>query len=155
MAEHFNVEAHYESKIKKGSIKDQGSVLRFTRMPFEPKKKEIQKGLRKIATERFKYSDFEDINKLHLEYLQELRGGLSSSAFMDILYKAELTGAKIEIAGRTGFVLEERKNSLFVIFPGNLVKIYPKKLWDFSLEFEGIKYLFFSEALKKGRFLKI
>lgn len=154
MKPNFNVEAHYESKIRQGSIKDQGSFLNFRNVPFIPKNVEIQKGLKRIKMDKFKYDDFKIINQLHQEYLKEIKGVLSHTAFLDIIYKAELTGAKIEIAGKEGFVIQERKNTIFVIFPGNITKIFPKKIWDFKLKFEDVEYLFFAKALKNGRFFK-
>lgn len=154
MPEKFSAEAHFESKLKQGSIRDQGSVLRFGAMPLEPKKFHSEKGLRRIAKDRFKYEDFKTINQMHTGYLRELQGNLPPKAFLDTLYRAELTGALIQIAGKEGIVVEERRNSLSVIFEGNVIKIYPKKVWDFRLIFDGVQYLFFSEALKKGRSLK-
>lgn len=123
-------------------------------MPLEPKGFRVEKGLRRIAKDRFSYEDFKTVNQMHTEYLRELKGALSPKAFLDILYRAELTGAQIRIAGKVGIVVEERKNSLSVIFEGNKVKIYPKKVWDFQLIFDGAQYFFFSEALKKGRSLR-
>lgn len=153
MSREFSAEAHFESKIKQGSIKDQ-SVLRFGATPLEPKKFHSEKGLRRIAKDRFSYESFQAINQMHTEYLRELKGHLPPKAFLDVIYKAELTGALIQIAGKEGIVVEERRNSLCVIFVGNVIKIYPKKIWDFKLIFDGVRYLFFSEGLKKGRLLK-
>lgn len=150
----FDVESHYESKIKNGSLKDQGIILRFNKPTYRPSNPEIIKGLRRIAKDRFKYEDFIEINKIHSAYLKELKGNLSPKGFLDILYKSELTGAMIDIAGKSGFVIEERKNSISVIFPENIVKLYIKSCWNFKINFEGVDYLFFCNNLKNNRFLK-
>lgn len=147
-------EGHFNSKIKSCTVRDQGTVISFVSQPFIPKKFTTEKGIKRIVKEDYKYSDFIEINKMHREYLRELRGTLHPYASLNLIYKAELTGAEIEIAGRTGFVIQERKNSLTVIFPGDLIKVYPKSLWNFRMKADGIDYLFFGKDLKKNRFLK-
>ncbi|ELA41595.1 uncharacterized protein VICG_01343 [Vittaforma corneae ATCC 50505] len=147
----FNAEQHFESKIKQGSIKNQSTILRFDTQPFKSKKAEREKGLRRICKDRFNFEDFVKINKMHSSYVQELKGNLSPKAFLDVLYRAELTGAKVKIAGKEGIIVEERKNSLCVIFSSNQMKLYPKRSWDFSLVFDGIEYQFLSENLKTNR----
>ena len=179
MSANFSSESHFESKIKQGSIKNQSPVIRFNTSVFEPSKFAKEKGLRKICKDQFKYSDFVEINKLHCEYLNKIKensNGTNSkgntSGFLENIYKAELTGASVKLINledkgklenkinledkdklqdKIGFIVEERKNSLVVIFKENEIKIFPKKSWNFSILFEGIEYLFISELLKKGR----
>lgn len=147
----FNAEQHFEAKIRRGSIKNQSTILNFDTRPFEGKKTEREKGLRRICRDRFSFQDFEKINEMHCEYLRELKGNLGPKAFLTHLYKAELTGARIKIAGKVGIIAEERKNAICVVFETGGPKIYPKKTWDFSLIFEGVEYLFMSEALRANR----
>lgn len=151
MAKSFSAEAHYESKIKQGSIKNQSAVLRFNNSVFEPKQSKIEKGFRRICKDQFNYSCFSEINTLHCEYLRKIKETAGPKGFLENLFKAELTGAKIKIANRIGFVVEERKNTLVVIFEGNDLKIFAKKVFNFSVLFEGVEYFFYSENLKKGR----
>ena len=73
MSGNFSAESHFESKIKQGSIKNQSPVIRFDGSIFEPSKFTKEKGLRKICKDQFKYSDFEEINRLHCEYLKKLK----------------------------------------------------------------------------------
>lgn len=146
-----NIEQHFESKIKQGSIKNQSTILHFSTQPFENKKSVREKGIRRIYKDRFTFESFLKINELHNDYIKELKGNLSPKAFLDVLYKAELTGAKIKIAGREGIIVEERKNSICVIFSTNETKIYPKRNWDFSLIFENVEYTFLCENLKANR----
>ena len=151
MSANFSAEAHYESKIKQGSIKNQSSLLRFDSFVFEPKKTTIEKGLRRICKDEFKFSDFQEINKLHTDYLRKIKEISGCKGFLEGLTKAELTGAKIKISDKIGFIVEERKNSLIVIFEKNIIKIFPKKVWDFWILFDGEEYKFYSEQLKKSR----
>lgn len=147
----FSAESHFESKIKRGSIRNQSTVIRFTPQPFEPNKHTTVKGLRRICCDRFSFTDFEKINEMHTEYLRRLKGSCTPQAFLDVLYKAELTGTRIKIDKKEGFIVEERRNSIFVIFESNKIKIYPKKVWDFILMFDGVEYMFICESLKKNR----
>lgn len=147
----FSAEQHFESQIKRGSIKNQSITLHFGAQPLENKKIEREKGLRRICKDRFCFRDFVGVSEMHNSYIRELKGNLSPKAFLDVLYKAELTGAKIKIAGKEGIVVEERKNSLFVIFSSNQTKLYPKRSWDFSLVIDGVEYRFLPENLKINR----
>lgn len=154
MIQKFSAEEHYELKIKQGSIRSQSVYLRFGKN--EPKKKIInkEKGFKRIIKDNFKFEDFVEINDLHTKYLDNLKGQFHPTAFQEILYKAELTGAKIEIAQKEGYIIEERKNTLTVIFMNDIIKVYPKKVFDFSLKHQGVKYMFYSNALKGGRLYK-
>ena len=147
----YNVEQHFESKIKQGSIKNQGTIVCFSLQPFEGKKTEQEKGLRRVCKDRFNFENFQAVNALYNDYLRELKGNLTPKAFLDILYKAELTGAKIKIDNKEGLIVEERKNSICVIFSSNQMKIYPKRTWDFSLIFDCVEYKFLCEKLKINR----
>lgn len=149
----FSAEQHYESKIKQGSIRNQSVILHFDRKPLEYKTKQREKGIRRISKDRFNFKDFLEITQLHSEYLKELKGGLSPKAFLDVIYKAEMTGARVRIAGKDGIIVEERKNSIAVIFESNDVKIYPKRNWDYSVLFEGVEYIFMSRRLRPNRML--
>jgi len=40
-----------------------------------------------------------------------------------------------------------------VIFEDNRTKIFPKKVWEFILMFDGSEYKFFSKKLKKSRII--
>lgn len=151
MPYNFSAEAHYESKIRQGSIKNQSAVIRFDSQVFEPKKSTVEKGLRRICKDQFKFEDFFEINQLHNNYLHQIKELSGAKKFLENILKAELTGAKIKIANKTGFVVEERKNSLIVIFEDNRTRIFPKKSWDFILFFDGIQYKFYSSRLKKNR----
>lgn len=153
MPNNFSAEAHFESKIKQGSIKNQSSVIRFENQLFEPKKTTVEKGLKRICKDQFKYSDFLEINQLHSEYLHKIKEISGNKGFLDNVLKAELTGAKIKISNKIGFVVEERKNSLVVIFEDDRTKIFPKKVWDFILMFDKSEYKFFSKKLKKSRII--
>ena len=150
----FDAESHFNSKLRRGTIRDQGTIISFASKPFNSKIKTQEKGLKKIKKEKFRYNEFMPINIIHTEYIKELKGNLHPDAFMDVLYKAELTGAKVRINGKEGFVIEERKNSMCVIFEDDKVNIFPKNVWDFVYTFENIDYFFYSENLKKNRFLK-
>jgi len=147
----FSAEQHYESKIRQGSIRGQSTILHFDRKPLECRKREQEKGIRRVCRDRFRFEDFVSLNSLHTDYLKELKGDLGSKAFLDVIYKAELTGARVRIAGREGIVVEERKNSLCVIFESNEVKIYPKRNWDFTVLFDGVEYIFISRNLRANR----
>ncbi len=154
----FSAEAHYESKIKQGSIKNQSCVIRFDSSVFEPKRIVKEKGLRKICKDEFSYESFKEINKLHCEYLNKIKkSSVNNKGFLESLYKAELTGASIRIAKGSkdcfteGFIVEERKNSLVVILKDNSIKIYPKIAFDFTIRFDEVNYKFLSKLLKKNR----
>ncbi|KAM0675485.1 hypothetical protein GVAV_000850 [Gurleya vavrai] len=101
-----------------------------------------------------KYKDYLQINKMHVEYFKELKKGMSNDAFLGVLYKAELTGAIVEICGKKGIIVEERANSIRIIFENDSVKMYFKNVNNFIIEFDGVKYLFFGQNLAKNRFLK-
>lgn len=150
----FDVETHFESKIGKNNLCSQGRVINFQPAPFCSTRKPIEKGIKRIIKEKFKYEEFKIINELHNDYIRELKGNQHPNAFNDILYKSELTGAKIRINGKFGFVIEERKNSLTVIFEGDKIKIFPKAVWNFVYSFDGVDYMFFTSNMKKNRFLK-
>ncbi|KAM0680251.1 hypothetical protein GINT2_001636 [Glugoides intestinalis] len=147
----FSPAAHFESKIKQEAKKDASAILHFAPPPFIPKTVVPEKGLRKILKDRFSFEDFTEINSMHQHYIRKLKGTLLPSVFLDILYKAELTGAKINIAGKEGIVVEERKSTLCVIFKDNKVKLFPKNVWNFTFPFEGVNYLFICKSLKKNR----
>lgn len=150
----FDAESHFESKIKTKSLRAQGVVIDFSARPFTPTARPVEKGLRRVAHGAFRYADFAKINTLHTAYLAKLRGRLSPDAFLPILHGAELTGAAIRIRGEDGYIIEERKNSLVVIFLDDRVRVFPKDVWDFSLIADGVEYYFFARALKKNRFTR-
>lgn len=150
----FSPTAHFESKFKHNTAKDGCStILHFEAPPFISQTVIREKGLRRILTDRFSFEDFKEINILHQNYIRKLKGSLYPTMFLDVLYKAELTGALIKIAGKEGIVVEERKNTLCVIFKDNKVKVFPKTLWNFTFSFEGVDYLFMCKALKKSRII--
>lgn len=150
----FDAEAHFESKLKGSSIRDHGTVISFAARPFSPARRPAEKGIKRVVREKFKYEEFKKINGMHTAYMRQLVGRLSPDAAMDAIYRAELTGAEIVVNGTAGFVIEERKNSLTVIFRGDRVKVFPKAVWDFTYVLDGVEYIFYAAALKKGRFLK-
>ncbi len=150
----FNAESFFESKLSSGDLRSNGSVIGFYVKDIEFTKKIPPKGIKRINRDVINFKDFEIINKLHKEYLQELRANHKGNSFENILFNSELTGAEIEIDNKKGIVVEERKNSILVIFKDNKIKLYPKNVWNFTLDFENIKYLFFPQKLKKNRFLK-
>lgn len=150
----FSPENHYDLKIKNGSIRDQNATLKFDDPPFKSKDFKIEKGFKRIKKDNFKYAEFVDIHQMHTEYLTKLKGHHNPDTFLELIYKAELTGASIEINNKIGFVIEERKNSLTVIFPDDSIKIFPKAVFNFNIIFEGIKYIFFANSLKHSRLIK-
>lgn len=154
MVKKFCAEEHFELKIKQGSIRDQSIYLRFGKSLRKDSKFIPEKGIKRIVKDNFKFEEFKEINKLHNDYLDKLKGQLHPNIFQEILYKAELTGAKIEIANKEGYVIEDRKNTLTVIFENDIIKVYSKQIYDFSLVHQNVKYMFYSGALKAGRLFK-
>lgn len=150
----FIPEDHFESKVKNKLLWSQGTVLSFTPQPFTPKTRPVEKGRKRILRDNMKYEEFQEINQMHREYMKKIIGNLHPDAALEIIYKADLTGAQIEINNHKGYVVHERKNSLAVIFPTDEVKIFPKSIWDFKISFEGIDYIFFGKNLKKNRFMR-
>jgi hypothetical protein len=57
-------EGHFNSKIRHGTVRDQGTIISFTPKPFIPKKIQREKGLERI-TGPLKFSDFLLINEMH------------------------------------------------------------------------------------------
>ncbi|KAI5168391.1 hypothetical protein PAEPH01_0088 [Pancytospora epiphaga] len=152
--EPFDAESFFETKTGQESIRSQGVVLDFTAAPFKRKRVKIEKGLSRVCREKYRYEDFHEINRFHSAYIEELKGHLGPDAFLPILWQAEMTGAIITIGGREGVVVEERKNSLLVIFKNNKVKLFPKEVWDFSFQFQDKTYFFYSKNLKHNRTTK-
>lgn len=150
----FDAETFFESKIKGGDLRSHGSVLNFTTPLITFTKKPREKGIKRICKELIEYDRFKILNKLHTEYMTELKNKNKGNAFNNILYGAELSGAEIEIDNKKGFVVEERKNSISVVFPDNKVKLYPKDVWNFLYLFDNCKYYFVAKKLKKNRFFK-
>lgn len=150
----FDAEAHFESKMKTRSLRSQGTVIDFSARPFVPSARPVEKGIRRVPHAGFRHSEFAKINELHCAYLSRLRGRLSPELFLPVLHTAELTGAAVRIRGQDGYIIEERKNSLVVIFPDDRVRLFPKDVWDFSVLADGVEYLFFAASLKKNRFMK-
>lgn len=150
----FDAEAHFESRMGLQSIRSQGVVLDFTTRPLKKTPKKMEKGLTRVCHDRYYYESFIEINALHRAYISELKGQLGPDAFLSILWQAELTGAMITIAGKEGIVVEERKNSLVVIFSNDKVKIFPKAVWDFCFQFDGVTYFFYAKNLRHNRLMK-
>ncbi|KAM0687864.1 hypothetical protein COBT_000888 [Conglomerata obtusa] len=100
------------------------------------------------------YEEYLKINKMHKEYLRELKSGMSHDAFMSVLYKAELTGAMIYCKLGKGIVIEERINVVRIVEESGKVKCLIKNFVDFVLELDDIKYIFFGKKFFKNRFLK-
>ncbi|KAI5149672.1 hypothetical protein ENBRE01_1054 [Enteropsectra breve] len=149
-----DAEAHFDAKMAKSCIKDHGMIINFSSKRRELKASKQEKGIPRIVKENFTYGEMQKINKIHKEYLSELKGKHVPSTFMDVLYRAELTGAEISIAGKTGIVIEERKNVMVVIFPCDIIKIYPKNKYDFSINIDEVDYIFYGSNLKINRMLK-
>lgn len=149
----FDIIEHLNSKCKE-KIEDNIKKV-HTRTSFIPDEKEDPK--RKIVKEKYfnvKYSDFIEINKLHTEYIKSIK----THNFLPVLYKAELTGALLRFRSREvvkeGIVVEERKNTLLIVHKDDSLKIYPKEMYDFVYEFDGIRYFFMGKFLKYNRFFK-
>lgn len=102
------------------------------------------------------YNEYKFINELSKNYMRSLKGNLSPDNFLPHLLKAELTGASIKTikSKNYGFIIEERVNSIFVLYENNIVKMFIKKNNNFVVELDGVEYLFFGENLKKNRFFK-
>lgn len=168
----FDAEAYFDSKIRNATVRDQGVVLDFSDKPL-PSRNPPEKGIHRIIKENFKYNEFKRINEFHTEYLRDLKGNLHPSAFMEVLYRAELTGAKVRVwnnkcankcenvssgnnspGNNIGFIISERKNSIIVIYKNDKIKVFPKSAWNFSLIFDEIEYIFFASDMKKNRYLK-
>lgn len=151
-------------KIKESSFIPSSHFKSILNIDYQPtfsfntyqrkEKKIIPKKIQKADFNKMKYSDFLPINQLHTEYIQELKGNLSPDNFLPILYRAELTGAKIIINNKSGFIVEERVNTLFIIFEDDKIKIFPKNQNNFIFEHENIQYIFYGKNLKKNRFLR-
>ncbi|KAM0677122.1 RNase P/RNase MRP complex subunit [Binucleata daphniae] len=120
--------------------------------PMQPKKEKK----RKIAkTQRYlTYEEYLKINKMHIAYLKELKGGMNSDNFLPVLYKAELTGAMIECKKEKYIVIEERMNVLKVINSKNEIKMIIKKYNNFTIESDGSKYIIFGTNMNSNRFYK-
>lgn len=118
-----------------------------------PRKKNLQ-AVRRVERERVRYEDFLEINKLFREYLTRLKGTMGISNFVNKLYMAELTGAVVRIGSRSGIVVEERANSIVVVFEDDSVKTFLKRIHDFVVAHDGIDYIFVGLRMKSNRFVK-
>lgn len=146
----FVASNHYNKQVK---LDYQPTFLFPKRIP---KPKTQQTKIWKTNKYNVNYEDYKIINELSINYLRSLKGSLSPDIFLAHLYKAELTGIHIRIVGRAGYgyVVEERVNSLYVVFADNVVRLFIKKLVDFVIELDGVEYFFFGKNLKKNRFVK-
>lgn len=122
----------------------------FTKIPK-------QKSFAKKKVPKTNFMDFSQIHKiaeLHTEYLKSLKSNATPDNFLPILYKAELTGATIEIENYgAGVVLEERENVLRVYTKGK-IKTFVKNNINFPISLDNVKYIFCGKNLKKNRFIK-
>lgn len=154
----FSPEMHYNSKMKNRTVRDQGIVISLKKQPSNSSKEvriEIKKkGIRRVMEDKYTYDRAVDLKAEHTKYIAKLLGNVHPEAAMALLYQAELTGAEIKINNSVGIIIEERKNSLIVIFKDNKVRCFPKSTNSFIFSFNGTDYLFIAKNLKKNRIFK-
>ncbi|RVD92568.1 hypothetical protein TUBRATIS_009220 [Tubulinosema ratisbonensis] len=149
----FDVLEHLNTKSKE---KIESNIKKVhTRTSFISDQKEsLKRKVIKQTYSQLKYTDFLKVNELHNEYIKKIK----STNFLQILYKAELTGALLKfktISGiKEGIVVEERKNSFLIIHSDDSLKVYPKQMYDFVYKVDGIRYFILGKFLKYNRFFK-
>ncbi|WUR03187.1 ribonuclease P protein component [Vairimorpha necatrix] len=94
------------------------------------------------------YKILEKANILFNEYIKTQKIDTS------FIYKMELTGSQIYIKNVPCFVVEERKNSLVVIYKDEKIKTFIKNGLVFCIELNNIKYTIIGKNLKINRFIK-
>lgn len=154
----FDVVGHLNANIEGETLESSFKVVHTTESIREKPSKKMK---RKIESTHFRGVHFEDfvaISRLHEKYIAELKAEMSPDLFLSHLYKAELTGAQVEIRSkgirRKGIVVEERANVLLVIHESGAIKMYPKAANNFLIDHDGVKYLFFGKRMRSGRFYK-
>jgi hypothetical protein len=150
----FDVEDHFGAYLEKETIRELCHSYPLFNKPVKFTKKERQQGIKRAERKNIKYEDFVEINRIFSEYLSELRGSSSVSNFVQKLYKAELTGARILVNGKEGIVVEERANSIIVVHRNDSLKTYIKRTTCFSIEWDGVEYFFMGPKMKLNRFVK-
>lgn len=150
----FDVEDHYGAHLKKETLRTLSQLFVLTNKAVDTKRKEASRAIRRVERDRIRYRDFVEINELFVDYLTKLKGTASASNFMNKMHTAELTGAIVGVRGKCGIIVEERMNSIIVVFEDDTVKTYLKKTNDFVIEYEGAKYIFIGSKMKINRFVK-
>ncbi|EOB13452.1 ribonuclease p subunit [Nosema bombycis CQ1] len=97
------------------------------------------------------YQQFLEIHKLFLEYVPNSN---DPNAFMQILFKIELTGAKVFIDKKKFIIVEERKNSIKTISEDGRLRTHIKGGLKMIFEHNKVKYCIFGKYLKLNRFFK-
>jgi ribonuclease P protein subunit POP4 len=153
----FDIEEHINEKLARQPIRLYNTGLWLANTAFTNSARNGGRGMGKVNTGSVRYKDFIEINAMHTIYISELRGNMSPNAFLPVLYKAELTGAKVTILSginKTGIIVEERENVILMVFEDDRIKCYPKNTIDFTFAFDGVDYIFLGDKMKKNRFFK-
>jgi hypothetical protein len=151
----FNIENHYGAHLKKETIRSESFPFILANREFSKEQKPSFPAIKITERSKIKYTDFLKMNKMFTEYLTRLKGTINSAMFANKIYTAELTGAKVKISdGRSGIVVEERANSLVIVFENDLIKTFIKRTNSFSVEHDGIYYIFVGSGMKPNRFTK-
>lgn len=151
--ETFNPESHYNSKIKDGTVLEQGTVLDFKR-ELRTNEKKKEKGKKRVIREEYKYEAFKQIADEHSKYIDRLIGNTDPNTAMAALYRADLTGARVSVDGQDGIIAEERKKTIIMLYSDNKVKCIPKKGAILTYKHKTVEYYFIGKNLKKSRFTK-
>ena len=151
----FNIERHYGAHLKKETIRSESFPFVLADREFSKTRKQSFPAIKRIEKSKIKYTDFLRINKMFTEYLSRLKGTINPAMFANKIYTSELTGAKVKISdGRAGIVIEERVNSLVIVFKNDQVKTLIKRTNNFSVEHDGTYYIFVGSGMKSNRFTK-
>lgn len=122
-------------------------------------KRENRRRLERASVKSVTHRAMAGANGLFEEYIKALRGTLTQTAFLPLLYRAELIGASVELVATgaakrgnpAGILVEERENVFVVVHPGDKVKMYPKQSHDLIVHTNNTRYLFMGRALKLSR----
>lgn len=150
----FCAEDYFDSRIPGGSMRSHATVLDFGAPPRiigDGADRSVRGRVDNAEGRVLRYDDAVRLNAMHSEYIRRIKGPLRPDDFNAVLLRAELTGARVRVAGRAGYVVEERRNSLVVVYPGDRVRIHPKATTDFVVAVDGVDYRFIGRALKKSR----
>lgn len=153
----FDVISHLSSNTKNNALEKGFKAIYFRNSTQQKEVKNKKVSVKRTNFDDFLFSDFLYINKLHNQYLDNIKNSVLPNMFMSYLHKTELTGARVQVKNsfkKDGIIIEERKNSLIIMHEDNSVNTYPKATNNFILCHDGVKYLFYGRSMKKTRAYK-